>query len=392
MSYSMHTPLDGFVRLGIAGGPLWRGLNSQLLVPSDLANFLREEAEAAESELFRLDSVTPDEDLWEEIEAMVDAREVETLTRKVFDLDEIDAAIKGLEGEDRDVAKRYKLLLGHARAQGGERMMPSIKIPDLKAKLFALADLMPNFREVIEVLLSELSLALSGSAGEFRVTPIVLSGEPGIGKTRFVREFAAALGVWFEGIALATASAGFVLTGTTRAWGNSRPGLIAELMSQGRDATPVIMLDEIDKVSDTHHSPIIPALLELLEGESAKRFRDEGLEVRMDLGGVIFIATANDLEGIPSPLLSRLRVVNVRSPSAEEKLGIAAGISKQYEKYGLRFSQQTLTAIANEATDLRELQRLMRDSAGRALYEGVTEVVAAFPAVVAKAVHRMGFV
>ena len=251
---------------------------------------------------------------------------------------------------------------------------------------------MPNFQAVIEVLLSELALALSAPPAEFRVTPILLSGAPGIGKTRFAREVAAALNVHFESIALATTSAGFALTGTSRAWGNSRPGLIAELMSQGEDATPVVLLDEVDKVSDNYQSPVTPVLLELLEEESAKRFRDEALEIRMDTGGVIFMATANDLGAIPPALMSRLRVVPVRPPTKQECLGIARGLSGQYEKYGLTFSDETLAVLVEQATDLRDLQRMMRDAAGRALYEGRREVQVSPGDAKAVVAVRMGFV
>ena len=393
----MMTPLHealppGYVYLGAAGGATWRALGSKLLVPSDLANILTEMDEAAEEALFDLSAERPSEDLWEEIEVQAACIAAKTQYRQVFDPEEIEVAKKGLADEDREVAKRYALLLKHAQQNEGLRKMPDIKIPDLKNRLFALADRMPNFRAVVEVLLSELALALSAPPAEFRVMPILLSGPPGIGKTRFAREVAAALDTHFESIALATTSAGFALAGTSRAWGNSRPGLIAELMSQGEDATPVVLLDEIDKVSDNYQSPVTPVLLELLEEESVRRFRDEALEVRMDAGGVIFMATANELGAIPPPLMSRLRVVPVRPPTKEECQGIARGVSGQYEKYGLTFSDETLGILVGLATDLRDLQRMMRDAAGRALYEGQRQVQVTSHDARTAVVFKMGFV
>lgn len=382
----------GYVRLGVAGGASWRALGSKLLVPSDLANILQEIDEAAEEDLFDLSAERPEADLWEEIEAQAACFEQPPQYRQVFDPEEIAAAKKGLSGEDKDVARRYALHLNRAEHDSGRRKMPEIKIPELKSRLLALADKMPNFQAVIEVLLSELALALSAPPAEFRVTPILLSGAPGIGKTRFAREVAAALDVYFESIALATTSAGFALTGMNRAWGNSRPGLIAELMSQGEDATPVVLLDEVDKVSDNYQSPVTPVLLELLEEESAKRFRDEALEIRMDTGGVIFMATANDLGSIPPALMSRLRVVPVRPPTKQECLGIARGLSGQYEKYGLTFSDEALAVLVEQATDLRDLQRMMRDAAGRALYEGRREVLVSPGDAKTVVAVRMGFV
>ena len=393
MMNPFHEPLPpGYVRLGSDGGPTWRALGSKLLVPCDLASILREIDETAEEDLFDLSPERPEADLWEEIEAQAACFEPAPLYRQVFDPEEVAAAKKGLASEDKDVARRYALHLNHAERETGRRKMPEIKIPELKSRLLALAEKMPNFQAVIEVLLSELALALSVPAAEFRVTPILLSGAPGIGKTRFAREVAAALNVHFESIALATTSAGFALAGMSRAWGNSRPGLIAELMSQGEDATPVVLLDEVDKVSDNYQSPVTPVLLELLEEESGKRFRDEALEIRMDTGGVIFMGTANDLGSIPPALMSRLRVVPVRPPTKEECLGIARGLSAQYEKYGLAFSDETLAVLVEQATDLRDLQRMMRDAAGRAIYNDQRQVNA-FPSdAKAPVVFKMGFI
>lgn len=382
----------GYVRLGSAGSAAWRALGSKLLVPFDLASILQEMDEAAQEDLFDLSPEPPTDDLWEEVEAQAGCFEPDPLYRQVFDPEAIAVATKGLTCEDKEVAKRYALYLKHAEQEQGRRKMPEIKIPELKTRLLALADKMPNFQAVVEVLLSELALALSAPPHEFRVTPILLSGAPGIGKTRFTREIAAALNVHFESIALATTSAGFALAGMSRAWGNSRPGLIAELMSQGKDATPVVLLDEVDKVSDNYQSPVTPVLLELLEEQSAKCFRDEALEIRMDAGGVIFMATANDLGTIPPALMSRLRVVPVRPPTKEECLGIARGIAGQYEKYGLTFYDETLATLVGQATDLRDLQRMMRDAAGRALYEGRREAQAPPGDTKAAAVFKMGFV
>lgn len=392
MSHYHEILPPGYVRLGHEGGPTWRALGSRILVPSDLASLLREIEEAAQEDLFDLSPEPPAEDLWEEIEAQATCFEPAPLFRQVFDPEEIAVAKKSLASEEKDVARRYAQHLTHAEQEAGRRKMPDIKIAELKSRLLALAEKMPNFQAVVEVLLSELALALSAPPDEFRVTPILLSGAPGIGKTRFAREVAAALDVHFESIALATTSAGFALSGMSRAWGNSRPGLIAELMSQGEDATPVVLLDEVDKVTDNYQSPVTPVLLELLEEESGKRFRDEALEIRMDTGGVIFMATANDLASIPPALMSRLRVVPVRPPTKEECLGIARGVSGQYEKYGLTFSDDTLAVLVGQATDLRDLQRMMRDAAGRALYEGRREVQVTQGDAKAVVVFKMGFV
>lgn len=370
MSRSRQAIPDGFVRLG---EHVW-GRNTELLIPSALVPTLKHEQNTSDDLFDEKPDAPVDEPAADEVVAVPEAIKDDSASRQIFDPDEVAVAIERLKTEDGDVAKRYKVLLQEAQRDGGRRKMPKLGIAQMKESLTNLAEQMPNFEALIAVLRSELSVALSSAPDEFRVSPILMHGEPGIGKTLFAKAFAASLCVCFQPIALATASAGFCLSGSARAWGNSRPGILANVMCYEKSATPVTMLDEVDKISNSSQSPIVPVLLELFEEVSAKRFRDEAMEVRMDLGGVIFIATANDIDAIPKPLMSRLRVVDVRSPSQDERFRIAKSMSKPYEKFGLEFSADALSAMIEQAGDLRELQRIMRDAVGEALYSGWSDV------------------
>ena len=116
---------------------------------------------------------------------------------------------------------------------------------------------------------------------------------------------------------------------------------------------------------------MIPTLLDLLEPDSARRFRDECLELEFDASQIIFIATANEIHGLPAPLCSRIRMVEIPPPTVEHRYQIAARIAGGFEdRYGVTFSDDILNRIAeNQAIDLRGVQQMLRQAAGRALIE-----------------------
>nr|WP_242596961.1 AAA family ATPase [Rhodocyclus gracilis] len=215
---------------------------------------------------------------------------------------------------------------------------------------------------------------MAGPAEDFRVSPIALYGVPGIGKTRFAREVAAILDVGFESIALGSTDAGFVLAGVSPGYSTTRAGRIAKLLAEGDAASPVVMLDEIDKARGDDRNPVVPTLLELLEADSARAFRDEGLEIRMDASRIVYLATANDPELIPAPLQSRLRMLEVAAPTQEQRRGILGNIANEFVGVGVGFPCFLLDRLAEADLDLRVLRRVLRESAGRTLARGGGEV------------------
>ncbi len=176
------------------------------------------------------------------------------------------------------------------RMLGGNRYI--IK-PSTHSAVDELYDASPNFRAVIDDLKKSLALAISGNEA-VQFTPILLLGEPGLGKTHFARKLAHALGTGFEFVSLSSLTAGWVLSGASAQWHNSRPGKIAQTLIEGEYANPVVVLDEVDKSGGDHRYDPMGALYTLLERDTAQDFKDEYIDVEMDASHILWVATAND--------------------------------------------------------------------------------------------------
>ena len=160
--------------------------------------------------------------------------------------------------------------------------------------------------------------------GKKNPTILCLTGGAGIGKTSLVLSIAEALGRKFEKISISGINSGFELNGLSKSYTSAMPGRIIKALAKLRCDNPVILLDEIDKVSENKtNGDIQGILLEILDPDDNKRFRDEYLEIEYDLSNIMFIATANYLEKISKPLLSRMEVITLDSYSVEEKIIIA---------------------------------------------------------------------
>lgn len=172
----------------------------------------------------------------------------------------------------------------------------------------------PNFREAIEYFEGN-AIALNQLDMPFEANPVLLIGDPGIGKTLFVSELAKLMGLPFFEISMNTMSASFALTGGNLQWGDATVGFIAKSLSESLKGNPIIMIDEIDKNNGGSTYNPINSLYGLLEPHSAKRFKDEALEVEIDASKIIWVLTGNYAENIPEPILSRMRVININQPT-----------------------------------------------------------------------------
>src|SRR5689334_2263743 len=190
------------------------------------------------------------------------------------------------------------------RKLGGERYI--IK-PSSHNSVDDLYEVSPNFGEVIDDLKKFLALAVSGNEA-VHFTPILLIGEPGLGKTYFARKLADALATGFEFVSMNSLTAGWVLTGASAGWHNARPGKVAQTLIDGDFANPVVVLDEVDKAGGDHRYDPMGALYTLLERDTAVHFKDEFIDVDMDASHILWIATANDETAIPEPILNRMNV------------------------------------------------------------------------------------
>ena len=179
---------------------------------------------------------------------------------------------------------------------------------------------------------------------------VIFYGPPGTGKTSIARSVARALNKKYVRISLGGVHDEAEIRGHRKTYVGSMPGRIAEAMRQAGVANPLMLLDEIDKVSGDYKGDVASALLEVLDGEQNVKFRDHYVEIPLDLSGVLFIATANTTQTIPGPLLDRMEVIEVSSYTENEKFHIARNylVTKQLERNGLDKGKLTISDKALE--------------------------------------------
>lgn len=292
-------------------------------------------------------------------------------TRPVYNIAEVQGAMERSNGRLPELDAFYERMLD----SGADRFITK---PSSLEAFDDLYEECPNFSEVLDDLSRYLGLALAGNSS-VNVMPVLLLGEPGVGKTHFGKRLAHAIGTEFEFISMNALSAGFIISGSSASWKGAKCGKVAERLVRGRFANPVVLLDEVEKATGSTQSDPLGALYQLLEPETSRNFRDEFIDVDIDASQIFWVMTANSTDGIPAPLLSRMAVYEVPSPTREQGHGIAqrmyAGLLAE-----LKLKQMDNELIAKVLTKLedvspREMRKTLLDALGFAVANGRTALL-----------------
>lgn len=216
-------------------------------------------------------------------------------------------------------------------------------------------------------------LAVKQISGDMKGPILCLVGPPGVGKTSIVKSIAESMNRKYSRIALGGMRDESEIRGHRKTYVGAMPGRIAYALKGAKSMNPVILLDEIDKISSSYKGEPSDALLEVLDSEQNNTFRDNYLEVPMDLSKVLFIATANSLDTIPRPLLDRMEIIEVSGYTYEEKFNIAKKylVNKQLKEHNVT---NKIVKISDDAIRL-VIEGYTRESGVRGLNRALGSLI-----------------
>lgn len=248
---------------------------------------------------------------------------------------------------------------------------------DFTSKIKRLREEFPNFNNYIDFIEQELSIK-NITTKEFLLSPSLLVGSAGVGKTYFVKKLAECFDVKYYNFSLNTVDSVGTITGWDSTWEGSKPGMIFDNFFYNESINNIILLDELDKAvnkSSTHLS-VQGALLTLLEKETSKEYRDQFINVKMDVNYVNFIATANEIEAVSAPLKSRLRIFEIPNPNEHQRRIICQNIYKNIlkdyklsEKFTVNLLPEVLEEFMKKEISNRELRNIIYNCIGKTVID-----------------------
>ena len=292
--------------------------------------------------------------------------------KDVYDVGDVEKALHELSPSANEALRTlYEKMV----RLGGQRF--TVK-PSALPAMERLFDELPNFTEVLEDIRKHLALCID-SNDSVELPPMLLLGEPGIGKTHFARKVAELLGTGFGFVPMSSLTAGWVLSGASSQWKNAKPGKVFDTFLNGDYANPVIVVDELDKASGDGQYDPLGALYELLEIETATRFIDEFVELPIDASGAVWLATANDAGAHPRAAAQPPERVRDRGARRRRLARIALSIYREIRNshdWGRQFpeapSESALDKLASLAP--REMRRALQAAFGNAKLAGRSEL------------------
>ena len=287
--------------------------------------------------------------------------------RNVYRTADVERRLGKLQNSDSREHESLRNTYERMLERGPERFQVK---PSGVPEMTSLYDALPNFTNVLDDVRRHVALS-QDSADGLEVTPMLLLGQPGIGKTHFARQLAELIGTGMNLVAMGSLTAGWLLSGSASQWKGARPGKVFESLVDGRYANPVIVIDEIDKAaSDAQYDPL-GSLYSLLEHDTASAFVDEFAEVPIDASQVLWIMTANDARGIPNPILNRMNVFEIEPLTPCQARHIALRLYQSIRSghdWGSRFDDAPTDELLDKLATLvpREMRRALMAAFGNA--------------------------